>query len=265
MNDSQTYERNQRQLILPGFGEAAQQKLLQAKVMVIGAGGLGCPVLQYIAAAGVGTIAIVDDDVVQLNNLQRQVLFTVNDIGFPKAEKAATVLRQFDPDSRILAFNQRITTKNALQLLAEYDVIIDATDNFSTRYMVNDACYLLKKTLVYGAISRFEGQVAVFNNQQAQDINYRDIFPEPPKEGEVMNCAEAGVLGVLGGIIGSMMANETIKLITGMGETLVNKLFTYHALKNHVYEVALTISKEGRTLLPGNETAFQEMDYVQLC
>ena len=265
MNDKQSYERYQRQLILPGFGEAAQQKLLEAKVLIIGAGGLGCPVLQYVAAAGVGTIGIVDDDVVQLNNLQRQVLFTVDDIGHSKGEKAAAVLQKLNPDCRVLAFNQRVFTKNALQLFREYDVIIDATDNFPTRYLINDACYLLKKPLVYGSISRFEGQVAVFNNQSAKDVNYRDIFPAPPKDGEVMNCAEAGVLGVLGGIIGSMMANETIKLITGIGNPLVNRLYTYHALKNQVYEISLAISAEGRALLPRSESDFMKMDYVQIC
>ncbi len=265
MNNINLYDRYQRQIILPEFGEKAQLKLLKAKVLVIGAGGLGCPVLQYLTAAGIGTIGIVDDDVVALNNLHRQVLYSVQDIGFSKAERVANILQKLNPDIKIIACNERLTTENALQLIDEFEIVIDGTDNFSTRYMINDACVLLKKPLVYGAISQFEGQVSVFMNQNADHVNYRDLFPEPPKENEVLNCAEAGVLGVLPGIIGSMMANETIKLIAGFGKSLINQLLTYNTLNNEMYQLSLSARKETRSLIPENETAFLKTDYVWLC
>lgn len=266
--EHQLYERYHRQIILSEFGEEGQQKLLNAKVLVIGAGGLGCPVLQYLAAAGTGTVGIVDDDLVTLNNLQRQVLYSVKDIGSSKAETAARVLNQLNPEIKIIPYNKRLTTENALGLIDEFDIIIDGTDNFSTRYMINDACILLDKPLVYGAISQFEGQTSVFNyssKQNQEKINYRDIFPNPPKEDEVLNCAEAGVLGVLPGIIGTMMANETIKMITGMGEVLAGQLFTYNALNNQVYILNLSAAKETRSLIPKNKEEFLKTDYVWLC
>ena len=265
MSDQNLYERYQRQIILPEFGEEAQQKLLNAKILVIGAGGLGCPALQYLTAAGVGTIGIVDDDVVALNNLHRQVLYSVNDIGLSKAKRAAHILQQLNPEIKIISFNERMATQNALTLIDDFDIIIDGTDNFSTRYMINDACVLLNKPLVYGAISQFEGQVSVFKNKNDHDVNYRDIFPDPPKDGEVLNCAEAGVLGVLPGIIGTMMANETIKLITGIGEPLIDQLFTYTALNNQVYVLNLSARKETRSLIPKNEKEFLQIDYEWLC
>ena len=271
MSDQNLYERYHRQVILPEFGEEGQQKLLKAKVLVIGAGGLGCPALQYLVAAGIGTIGIVDDDVVALNNLHRQVLYSMNDIGLSKAERATHILQQLNPDIKVLSYNERLENKNALMLFDEYDIIIDGTDNFSTRYLINDACVLLNKPLVYGAISQFEGQVSVFNPplrrpaESNEAVNYRDLFPDPPKEGEVLNCAEAGVLGVLPGIIGTMMANETIKLITRIGEPLINQLLTYNALNNQVYLLNLSARKETRSLIPKDEKAFLQMDYVWLC
>src|SRR6187402_654755 len=265
MIDQNLYERYHRQIILPEFGEKGQQKLIFAKVLVIGAGGLGCPALQYLAAAGVGTIGIVDDDVVALNNLHRQVLYSVSDIGSSKAERAARILQGLNPEIKIIAYNERLHNQNALVLFDEYDIIVDGTDNFSTRYMINDACVLLNKPLVYGAISQFEGQVSVFRNGNKDDVNYRDIFPDPPKDGEVLNCAEAGVLGVLPGIIGTMMANETIKLITGIGEPLINQLLTYNALNNQVYLLNLSARKETRSLIPKDEKTFLQMDYAWLC
>jgi len=271
MSDQNLYERYHRQIILPEFGEVGQQKLLNAKVLVIGAGGLGCPVLQYLAAAGIGTIGIVDDDVVALNNLHRQVLYSVNDIDLSKAERATQILQQLNPGIKIISYNERLENKNALMLFEEFDIIIDGTDNFSTRYLINDACVLLNKPLVYGAISQFEGQVSVFNAQlrhlaeSNEAVNYRDLFPDPPKEGEVLNCGEAGVLGVLPGIIGTMMANETIKLITGIGEPLINQLLTYNALNNQVFLLNLSARKETRSLIPKDEKAFLQMDYVWLC
>lgn len=265
MENKKLYERYHRQVILPEFGEEGQQKLLKAKVLVIGAGGLGCPVLQYLTAAGIGTIGIVDDDVVALNNLHRQVLYSVNDIDQSKAERAADVLRRLNPEIKIIPYNERLVNQNALALIDEFDVIVDGTDNFSTRYMINDACVLLNKPLVYGAISQFEGQVSLFRNANATDVNYRDIFPDPPKEGEVLNCAEAGVIGILPGIIGTMMASETIKLITGMGEPLIDRLLTYNALNNQVYTLDLVAQEKTRSLIPKNETEFLKTDYVWLC
>jgi len=265
MIDQNLYERYHRQIILPEFGEDGQQKLLKAKVLVIGAGGLGCPALQYLAAAGIGTIGIVDDDTVALNNLHRQVLYSVNDIGLSKADRAAKILQGLNPEIKIIAYNDRLQNQNALILFDEYDIIIDGTDNFSTRYMINDACVLLNKPLVYGAISEFEGQVSVFRNKGEDDVNYRDIFPDPPKDGEVLNCAEAGVLGVLPGIIGTMMANETIKLITNIGEPLIDQLFTYNALNNQVYQLSLSSRKETRLLIPKDEKEFLKTDYEWLC
>jgi adenylyltransferase/sulfurtransferase len=268
MGKKELYERYQRQIILPGFGEEGQQKLLKAKVLVIGAGGLGCPVLQYLTAAGIGTIGIVDHDVVALNNLHRQVLYSVHDIGSSKAERAAYVLHQLNPEIKIIAYNERLTAQHALILFNEFDIIIDGTDNFSTRYMINDACVLMKKPLVHGAISQFEGQVSVFNfsrNENDEAVNYRDLFPNPPKEDEVLSCAEAGVFGVLPGFIGTMMANETIKVITGIGEPLANQLLTYNALNNQVYQLTLSARKETHSLIPKSEAAFLQMDYEWLC
>jgi molybdopterin/thiamine biosynthesis adenylyltransferase/rhodanese-related sulfurtransferase len=268
MSKSIDYTRYNRQVLLPGFGEEAQQKLLEAKVIVIGAGGLGCPVLQYLTAAGVGTIGIVDNDVVSLTNLHRQVLYNMHDIGISKAERAASVLHLLNPGTGIVPYNMMLTNQNALNILSDYDIIIDATDNFSSRYMINDACVLLKKPLVYGAVSRFEGQVAVFNVKQdtgSKAVNYRDLFSIPPKDNEVLNCAEAGVLGVLPGIIGSMQANETIKLITGIGQPLVNRLLTYNALNNQFFELTLNASEDTAYYLPVDEAAFLNADYASAC
>ena len=268
MDKKKLYERYQRQIILPGFGEIGQHKLLQAKVLVIGAGGLGCPILQYLTAAGIGTIGIIDDDVVSLNNLHRQVLYSAKDVGFSKVESAAKVLRQLNPEIEIMPYNKRLTNQNALSIIEKYEIIIDGTDNFSTRYMINDACVLMNKPLVYGAIFQFEGQVSIFNfrkNEKDKAINYRDIFPDPPQENEILNCSEAGVLGVLPGIIGTMMANETLKLITGIGEPLSNELLIFNALNNGVFKLALAPGKKTHSLIPKNETAFLQMDYEMIC
>ncbi|MEP6513975.1 MAG: HesA/MoeB/ThiF family protein [Parafilimonas sp.] len=268
MDVSARFERYQRQILLKEFGEAGQQKLLQVKVLVTGAGGLGCPVLQYLAAAGVGEIGIADDDVVSLTNLHRQVLYNMNDIGSSKAEVAAGRLKQLNPEIKIISYNVRLTNQNTLNIIEGYDMIVDGTDNFSSRYMINDACVLLNKPLVYGAISQFEGQVAIFNywnNSNERPVNYRDLFPNPPKENEVLNCAEAGVLGVLPGIIGSMQANETIKLIAGIGEPWVNRLLTYNALTNRIYELKLSANEHTQRLIPKNKAEFLNTDYNWLC
>jgi molybdopterin/thiamine biosynthesis adenylyltransferase/rhodanese-related sulfurtransferase len=266
MTGKQYSERYHRQILLPGFGKEGQKKLSEIKVLVIGAGGLGCPALQYLAAAGAGTIGIVDGDTVSLNNLHRQVLYTTQDIGFPKAETAAKKLQQLNDEIDIIPYQLKLSNHNAISIIKKYDIVLDGTDNFPSRYMINDACALLNKPLVYGAISQFEGQVSVFNVEDNSDkkVNYRDLFPNPPKEDEVLNCAEAGVLGVLPGIIGSMQANEVIKLVTGIGQPLINRLLVYNALTNLVYEMALQPSKSINTS-PKNENAFLEMDYNWFC
>ncbi len=263
-----SYERYLRQLILKNFGEAGQQKLLQAAVLVIGAGGLGCPVLQYLAAAGTGRIGIVDDDYVSLSNLHRQVLYTTDDIGRHKAKQAAGILRRLNTDIEITAYTERLTTQNAFKLMKAYDIIVDCTDNFAARYLINDACVLLNKPLVFAAVSRYEGQVAIFNDKKAvtdQAVNYRDLYPRPPKAGEVLSCEEAGVLGVLPGIIGTMQATEVIKLITGIGRPLVNRLLTYDALDNSIYELELTPAQHTRSMIPKDEATFIATDYNALC
>lgn len=260
------YERYGRQMLLPQLGESGQQKLLRSKVLVIGAGGLGCPVLQYLAAAGVGTIGIVDDDVVALHNLHRQILFASDDVGVSKAVAAAVALQKLNPGIAIIPYNERLSTLNALRLIDQYDIVVDGTDNFSTRYLVSDACVLMNKPLVYGAISQFEGQVALFNVQrEKRSVNYRDLFPEPPAAGEVLSCAEAGVIGVLPGIIGTMQATEVIKLITGIGEPLVNRLFTYNALNNQSYTINLQTRESTITQMPFDADEFSTMDYDWFC
>jgi molybdopterin/thiamine biosynthesis adenylyltransferase/rhodanese-related sulfurtransferase len=268
MQNNISYERYQRQMILPGFGEQGQQQLAAARVLVIGAGGLGCPALQYLVAAGVGTIGIIDGDTVSLSNLHRQVLFNTDDIGNNKATTAAHHLRKLNPEITILSYPENATTENILTLLSAFDIVIDGTDNFATRYMINDACVLMNKVLVYGAVSRFEGQVAVFNfplEKESRSSNYRDLFPEPPKENEILNCADAGVMGVLPGMIGSMQASEAIKLITGLGSALINQLLTYNVMTNQLYILKFAKKQDTALLIPQTEEAFRKTDYAWLC
>lgn len=268
MQNNISYERYQRQMILPDFGEKGQQQLAAARILVIGAGGLGCPALQYLAAAGVGTIGIVDGDTVSLSNLHRQVLFNTDDVGKNKAEIAAAYLRRLNPEITVQSFPDNATTENLLTLLLSFDMVIDGTDNFAARYMINDACVLMKKILVYAAVSRFEGQVAVFNyplENEMRSANYRDLFPEPPKENEILNCADAGVLGVLPGIIGSMQASEAIKLITGLGSSLINQLLTYNVLTNQFFTLKIAAKQDTASLIPKTEEIFRKTDYTWLC
>jgi len=220
-------KRYHRQIILSEIGMEGQQKLNAAKVIVIGAGGLGCPILQYLVAAGVGTIGIVDDDKVDLSNLHRQILFTADDAGRNKAETAAEKLKALNPDVKFLVFPFRLMAENAASTLAAFDIIVDGSDNFETRYLVNDTCVALNKPLVFGSIFGFEGQLSVFNYQNGP--TYRCVFPEP---GDAPNCAVNGVLGVLPGIIGTYMANETLKLILGIGQTLSGRLLVMNVLEN---------------------------------
>ena len=217
-----------RHLILDKIGEAGQLKLKKAKVLVIGAGGLGCPVLQYLTAAGVGTIGVIDDDVVDQSNLQRQILYTIDDIGISKAVTATKRLSRLNPYVKFNVYQERLTKENVISLFDKYDVIVDGSDNFSTRYLTNDAAVITHKPLVYGAIFKFEGQVSVFNYKGSG--SYRCLYPTAPKPEESPNCSDIGVVGVLPGIIGSLQANETIKIICEIGDVLANKLLMYDVL-----------------------------------
>jgi adenylyltransferase/sulfurtransferase len=220
--------RYERHLSLPGFGPQAQERLRAASVLAIGAGGLGCPALLYLAAAGVGRIAIVDPDAVDVSNLQRQVLYTAADVGANKAETAALRLRAMNPLIRIDAHAVRFDRSNALELVRSCDLIVDGSDNFATRYLVNDACVIAGRPFVYGAIQGFEGQVSVFN--LGGGPTYRCLFPEPPEPGSVPNCAEAGVLGAVTGLIGAAQACEAIKVLAGIGQPLSGRLLIWDAL-----------------------------------
>lgn len=221
-------KRYARQIIMPEMGLIGQEKLRAGKVAVVGAGGLGCPVLQYLVAAGVGEIAIIDDDTVDLTNLHRQILYSADDVGKNKAITAVEKLSVLNPFVRLTAYPDRLNAENAADLLNGYDLIIDGSDNFETRYLVNDFCVELNKPFVFGSILRFEGQVSVFNYQGGP--TYRCLFPDA-EEGD--NCAEAGVMGVLPGIIGTYMANEAIKIIAGIGEPLSGKLLVINTLSNN--------------------------------
>jgi molybdopterin/thiamine biosynthesis adenylyltransferase/rhodanese-related sulfurtransferase len=222
-------QRYHRQLILPDIGEAGQRKLARARVLLVGAGGLGSPAALYLAAAGVGHMGIIDEDVVDLSNLHRQVLHGTRDIGRSKVASAEEKLRDLNPHVEIAAIHARLSSSNALELLRGYDIIVDGSDNFPTRYLVNDACVLLGIPCVHASISRFDGQASVF--AATDGPCYRCIFPEPPAPGTVPNCAEGGVFGALPGLLGSIQATETIKLITGIGESLVGRLLLVDALR----------------------------------
>jgi adenylyltransferase/sulfurtransferase len=249
--------RYSRHTILEHVGIAGQEKLKLAKVLIIGAGGLGCPILQYLTAAGIGTIGIVDDDIVDESNLQRQVLFDTSDIGQSKADTAIYKLKKQNPYVNIVAHNERLSVHNALNIFKGYNVVIDGSDNFPTRYLVNDACIILDKPLVFGSIFKFEGQVAVFNYQAGP--SYRCLFPDPPKYGEVPNCTDIGVLGVLPGIIGTKMASECLKIILGIGQVRSGTLELIDVLGNHNQQISVAKIKENF-----NRKALEE-DYEKAC
>lgn len=225
-------ERYSRHYQLAGFGKEAQELLVKSSVLIIGAGGLGCPVLQYLVAAGIGKIGIVDHDTIELNNLQRQVLFNTDEVGLSKAKVAAEKLRILNPEVQIQEYITQLSAKNAAGLIEAYDVVVDCTDNFATRYLVSDACMLLDKPLVFGAIFQYEGQVAVFNvaGDNGVKTTYRHLFPVPPSQLDAPDCNTAGVLGVLPGTIGTLQATETIKILTGIGKPLCNRLMTINLL-----------------------------------
>ena len=248
--------RYSRHLIIPDVAMAGQKRLKNARVLVVGAGGLGSPALMYLAAAGVGTLGIVDFDVVDESNLQRQIIRGQSDIGRPKAESARDTVREINPLVNVIVHEERLDNDNVLEIFSGYDLILDGTDNFATRYMVNDACVLLGKPYVWGSIYRFDGQVSVFWDKYGP--NYRDLYPDPPPPGMVPSCAEGGVLGVLCASIGSVMVNEAIKLITGIGETLLGRLLVFDALEMSWHEIK--IRKD-----PNTAKITELIDYEEFC
>ena len=251
-----------RHLILPEVGMQGQTKLKNAKVAMIGAGGLGAPLGLYLAAAGVGRIGVVDFDVVDVSNLQRQVIHGTSDIGRKKLDSAGDRMKEINPNIRIDKFDTGLSSENALEILRDYDIVVDGTDNFPTRYLVNDACVLLKKPNVYGSIFRFEGQATVFAYEDGPC--YRCLYPEPPPPGLVPSCAEGGVLGILPGIIGVIQATETVKLILGIGETLKGRLLLYDALGMKFRELKLRRDKDC-PVCGDHPTVTKLIDYQQFC
>ncbi len=265
--NSTELSRYSRHLIIPEFGIEGQKKLKKSRVLVVGTGGLGAPLLQYLTAAGIGTIGVLDFDVVEDSNLQRQVLFSTSDIGRPKVEAAAERLQSQNPHVKFILHNTRLTSENALDIFKDYDIIADGTDNFPTRYLVNDAAVKLGKVNVYASIFRFDGQVSVFNYRDANGEygpNFRDLFPSPPPPGLVPSCAEGGVIGVLPGIIGSLQANEVIKVASGVGEPLSGRLFTLDASAFETRIFNLTKS-ELNTHRSEDAESIELIDYQQFC
>lgn len=256
MLTTEEFQRYNRQMLMPEFGLVGQEKLKNAKILVIGCGGLGSPILLYLTAAGVGTLGIVENDKVDISNLQRQILYSSSAVGQSKISETVKHLSALNPLVTLNQYPTRLSAENALDIIKDYDIVIDGTDNFPTRYLVNDACVMLNKPFVYGAIHRFEGQVAVFNHQNS--ATYRDLFPTPPPPEQAPNCAEAGVLGVLPGIIGSMQALEAIKVITNIGEPLSGKLL-----------VLDTLSMQSRIIripkMPDTPKITQLIDYETFC
>jgi molybdopterin/thiamine biosynthesis adenylyltransferase/rhodanese-related sulfurtransferase len=261
--DNDEIRRYSRHLILPEVGLAGQKKICSTSVVCIGAGGLGSPIAMYLAAAGIGKIGIVDFDTVDFSNLQRQIIHGTPDVGRSKAESARDTIQRINPKVEVVLHNTRITSENALDILAQYDIVVDGTDNFPTRYLTNDACVLLKKPNVYGSIFRFEGQASVF----APHLNgpcYRCLYPEPPPPGMVPSCAEGGVLGVLPGIIGTIQATEILKLALGKGSSLIGRLLLFNALEMKFREVRLR--RDPKCPLCGeNPTITKLIDYEMFC
>jgi len=262
--------RYSRHLIIPDVGMSGQKRLKNAKVLVIGAGGLGSPALLYLAAAGVGTLGVAEFDEVDESNLQRQIIHGQSDIGRPKAESARDAIHETNPLVNVVVHNERLDNDNVLEIFADYDLIVDGTDNFATRYMVNDAAYFLEKPYVWGSIYRFDGQASVFwptlsvDGQSADAPCYRCLYPEPPPPGMVPSCAEGGVLGVLCASIGSIQVNEAIKLLTGIGDPLVGRLMIYDALEMEYRK--LRVRKDPNCALCGeNPTVTELIDYETFC
>jgi adenylyltransferase/sulfurtransferase len=254
--------RYSRHLILPEVGMEGQLKLKRARVLCVGAGGLGSPVTLYLAAAGVGTLGIVDFDIVDLTNLQRQIIHGTNDVGRSKLDSAAETIAAINPNIDVRRFETRLTSANALEIIRDFDIVVDGTDNFATRYLVNDACVLTGKPNVYGSIFRFEGQASVFATKDGPC--YRCLYPEPPPPGVVPSCAEGGVLGILPGLVGVIQATETIKLVLGSGESLIGRLLMVDALSMRFRE--LKVRKNAECPVCGDHPTVTELiDYEQFC
>ncbi len=255
-------ERYSRQIILPNVGGKGQEKLLAAKVLIVGAGGLGSPVALYLASAGVGKIGIIDSDKVELNNLQRQIIHSSKDVGRAKVESAKERLSEINQDVEVVPYNIRLTSDNILDIMKEYDIVVDGSDNFPTRYLVNDACILSNKPLSHGGIFKFDGQVMTI--VPGEGACYRCLFPEPPPPGLVPSCQEAGILGAVAGVIGIIQANEVLKYILGIGSSLVGKLLVFNALDSSFRQVK--VPKDPKCPICGeNPTVTKLIDYKEFC
>ncbi len=255
-------ERYSRHIILPEVGGSGQQKMLEARVLLLGAGGLGSPAAYYLAAAGIGNLGIVDFDQVDLSNLQRQIIHSTERIGMLKTESAKKTIQALNPDVNVTLYNEKMDSSNIMSLIKDYDYVVDGSDNFPTRYLVNDACVMKNKTLIHGSIYRFEGQVTVFKPNDGPC--YRCLYPEPPPPGMVPNCQEGGVLGVLAGVIGNLQVVEVLKLILGIGKPLVGKLLIYDALNTEFRN--LRLRRDANCPICGEKPTIKELvDYEEFC
>jgi len=255
-------ERYSRHIMLPEVGGSGQQKMLEARVLLLGAGGLGSPAAYYLAAAGIGNLGIVDFDQVDLSNLQRQIIHSTERIGMLKTESAKKTIQALNPDVNVTLYNEKMDSRNIMSLIKDYDYVVDGSDNFPTRYLVNDACVMKNKTLIHGSIYRFEGQVTVF--KPGDGPCYRCLYPEPPPPGMVPNCQEGGVLGVLAGVIGNLQVVEVLKLILGIGKPLVGKLLIYDALNTEFR--SLRLRRDANCPICGEKPTIRELiDYEEFC
>ena len=255
-------ERYSRHIILPEVGGSGQQKMLEARVLLLGAGGLGSPAAYYLAAAGIGNLGIVDFDQVDLSNLQRQIIHSTERIGMLKTESAKKTIQALNPDVNVTLYNEKMDSSNIMSLIKDYDYVVDGSDNFPTRYLVNDACVMKNKTLIHGSIYRFEGQVTVF--KPGDGPCYRCLYPEPPPPGMVPNCQEGGVLGVLAGVIGNLQVVEVLKLILGIGKPLMGKLLIYDALNTEFRN--LRLRRDANCPICGEKPTIKELvDYEEFC
>lgn len=255
--------RYSRQMILPGIGGKGQRRLAEAKVFILGAGGLGSPAALYLVAAGVGTIGLADSDRVELNNLQRQVLHRTIDVGLPKVESGKKTLESLNPEVKVQIYPQRITSANIRGIIKGYDLVLDGSDNFPTRFLMNDACYFEKKTLISGAILRFDGQLSTFKPHTGGPC-YRCLFPEPPPPGLVPSCQEAGILGAVAGVIGVLQANEALKELLRIGQSMDGRLLLFNALDLSFKEVK--VFRDPNCILCGERPSVRELvDYQQVC
>lgn len=260
--NNEQIERYSRQILLPNVGGKGQEKLLNAKVLIIGVGGLGSPCAVYLACAGIGKLGIVDSDSVELNNLQRQILHSTKDVGRPKVESAKERINAINTDVEVIPFNLRLTSENILDIIKDYDIIVDGSDNFPTRYLVNDACVLSKRPLSHGGIFRFDGQAITI--LPGESACYRCLFPEPPPPGLVPSCQEAGILGAVAGVIGTIQANEVLKYILGMGDLLVGKLLVFNALESSFRQVK--VLRDPKCPVCGETPTITKLiDYEEFC